>query len=299
MTARQGDFLLLNYTLKVKESGETVDTTYDAVAKSAHIHSGDAVYRPKFIILGEGWMPKGLEESLVGLETGKQTTIELTPDKGYGARDPGKMRLVPLRRFREKGIDPIPGGQVELDGRPAVVRAVGAGRVQVDYNHPLAGRTLVYDLLIERVLEEDPDKILNIISRRVPEVSSDKFVLDRHDRDLTIEVPDEAFYLSGIQVAKKAIASDLQKYLPRINSISFLETFKKPTSEIEPESLSEPAKEDILQPAPEERVQPAEQKEEMPEPKRTQPKKRATPQRRKASGATSRKRAMAGSENQR
>lgn len=299
MTARQGDFLLLNYTLKVKESGETVDTTYDTVAKGAHIHSGDAVYRPKFIILGEGWLPKGLEDSLVGLETGKQTTIELPPDRGYGARDPGKMRLVPLRRFREKGIDPIPGGQVELDGRPAVVRAVGAGRVQVDYNHPLAGRTLVYDVSIERVIEEDPDKILNIISRRAPEVASDKFKLDQHDRDLTIEVPEEAFYLSGIQVAKKAIASDLQKYLPRINSISFLETFKKPASETEPETPPEPAKADMPQPAPEEPTRPTEQKELIPEPTKTQPKRRPTPQRRKALGATSRKRAMAGSENQR
>ncbi len=297
MAARQGDFLLLNYTLKVKESGETVDTTYDTVAKNAHIHSGDAVYRPKFIILGEGWMPKGLEDSLVGLETGKQTSIELTPDKGYGARDPGKMRLVPLRRFREKGIDPIPGGQVELDGRPAVVRAVGAGRVQVDYNHPLAGRTLVYDLAIEKVLEDDSDKILSIISRRVPEVPSDKFVLNQHDRDLTVEVPEEAFYLSGIQVAKKAIASDLQKYLPRINSISFLETLKRPASE--PEASPEPAKEEIVQPATEGGGQPAEEKEEMPEPKQAQPKRGATSQRRKAPGATSRKRAMAGSENQR
>src|SRR2546422_8147435 len=297
MAARQGDFLLLNYTLKVKESGETVDTTYDTVAKNAHIHSEDTVYRPKFIILGEGWMPKGLEDSLVGLETGKQTTIELTPDKGYGARDPGKMRLVPLRRFREKGIDPIPGGQVELDGRAAVVRAVGAGRVQVDYNHPLAGRTLVYDLSIEKVFEDDADKILGIISRRVPEVPSDKFVLDQHNRDLTIEVPEEAFYLSGIQVAKKAIASDLQKYLPRINSTSFLETFKNPTSQ--PEAPVEPAKEDVVQPPVEEQAQPAKEKEEVPEPETAEPKRRATPQRRKASGAASRKRAMAGSENQR
>src|SRR5437867_3196108 len=254
MAARQGDFLLLNYTLKVKESGETVDTTYDTVAKNAHIHSEDTVYRPKFIILGEGWMPKGLEDSLVGLETGKQTTVELTPDKGYGARDPGKMRLVPLRRFREKGIDPIPGGQVELDGRAAVVRAVGAGRVQVDYNHPLAGRTLVYDLSIEKVFEEDADKILSIISRRVPEIPSEKFTLGQHDRDLTIEVPEEAFYLSGIQVAKKAIASDLQKYLPRITSISFLEIFKKPSEQGAP---PEPATKDIAQPPLEEQPRPA------------------------------------------
>ncbi|HEY5620676.1 MAG TPA: FKBP-type peptidyl-prolyl cis-trans isomerase, partial [Candidatus Bathyarchaeia archaeon] len=104
MAAKPGDFLLLNYTLKVKESGETVDTTFDSVAKDANIHREDAFYGPKFVILGEGWLPKGLEDSLVGLDAGKSTTVELSPEKGYGPRDPAKMRLVSLRRFREKGI---------------------------------------------------------------------------------------------------------------------------------------------------------------------------------------------------
>src|SRR5689334_2561317 len=138
MTVKPGDFLLVNFTLKVKESGQTVDTTYDAVAKDAHLHREDTSYGPRFIILGEGWLPKGLEDSLVGADVGKPTTIELPPEKGYGNRDPGKMRLVPIRRFRDEKIEPVPGAEIELGGRRAVVRSVGAGRVQVDYNHPLA-----------------------------------------------------------------------------------------------------------------------------------------------------------------
>src|SRR5713101_8082439 len=85
------------------------------------------------------------------------------PEKGFGNRDPQMMRLVPLRRFRDKEY-PTPGQQVEFDGRPAVVRAVGAGRVQVDYNHPLAGRTLVYDVSIDKVLDNENEKILNLIA---------------------------------------------------------------------------------------------------------------------------------------
>src|SRR5215467_12137353 len=228
MATKPGDFLLLNYTLKVKEDGKTVDTTYDTVAKTAHIHHDDHPYGPKFVILGEGWIPKGLEERLLEMDAGTPATIELPPDKGYGARDPAKMRLVPLRKFREQNIDPAPGRQVELDGRPAVVRAVGAGRVQVDYNHPLAGRTLIYDVSIERVLSDDNEKVLNIISRRIPEVNNDKFALSRQETDITIEVPEEAFYLSGLQIAKKAISTDIQKYFPTIGGISFRETFKRP-----------------------------------------------------------------------
>src|SRR3989442_614568 len=125
MAVKSGDFLLVNYTLKVKESGETVDTTFDSVAKDAHIHREDSTFGPKFIILGEGWLPKGLEESLVGLDPGTNKTVELTPEKGYGIRDPGKMRLVPIRRFREKsGVEPNPGLQAELDGHTVAFQEI-------------------------------------------------------------------------------------------------------------------------------------------------------------------------------
>lgn len=245
MSVKPGDFVLLNYTVKVKESGETVDTTYDTVAKDAHIHREDSVFKPRFIIVGEGWMPKGLEEALEGANSGKQLTVELPPEKGYGTRDPAKIRLVPLRRFREKGVEPIPGRQVDLDGRPAMVRAVGAGRVQLDYNHPLAGRTLIYDVSIEKVLEDENEKILNIISMRIPEVENSKFTLHKAKEEVTIDIPEEAFYLSGLQVAKKEITSDLQKYLPDVDTVSFREVFKRtlPKPAPEPTTPSETKKE--------------------------------------------------------
>src|SRR5947208_13769884 len=103
MAAKAGDVLLVNFTLKVRESGETVDTTYDAVAKDTHLHREDSTYGPRFIILGEGWLPQGLEDSLVEADIGKKTTVELRPDNGIGTRDPAKMRRVPLRRIRDNG----------------------------------------------------------------------------------------------------------------------------------------------------------------------------------------------------
>jgi len=295
LPARQGDFLLVNYTLKVKESGETVDTTFDTVAKEAHIHREDATFAPKFIILGEGWLPRGLEDSLIGLEPGTSKTVELSPEKGFGNRDPGKMRLVPLRRFKDKDY-PTPGQQVEFDGRPAVVRAVGAGRVQVDYNHPLAGRTLVYDVSIDKVLEDESEKILSLIALRIPEVSKEKFALRKNQSALTIEVPEEAFYLSGLQIAKKAVTTDLQKFFPDIDVVSFQEVFKM--SARKPESTARAADREAA-------VTPS----EGPEAAEAQPgpiaKKPRSPSKKKETTAkkpptsTSRKRPKMGSENQR
>ena len=297
MAVKQGDFLLVNYTLKVKESGETVDTTFDSVAKDTHIHREGAVFAPKFVVLGEGWLPKGLEESLVGLDPGTNKTVELSPEKGFGARDPGKMRLVPLRRFKDQDY-PSPGKEIVIDGRPAVVRAVGAGRVQVDFNHPLAGRTLIYDVSIDKVLDDENEKILNIISLRIPEVSKEKFVLGRDKGQLTIDVPEEAFYLRGLQVAKKEVTTDLQKYFPDIDTIAFQEVFKRtepklqtaparPAEPVEPVAKKEEKKEMV-----EEEAKPATKK-----PKSPAKKKEAAPK--KPSTTTSRKRSKMGSENQR
>src|SRR2546428_14134589 len=122
MAVKPGDFLLVNFTLKVKESGETVDTTYDAVAKDTHLHREDSTYGPRFIILGEGQLPKGLEDSLVGVDIGKQTTDDLPPHKADGTRDHTKMRLLPARHYRRKGIDATPGAQTASDGRQATAR---------------------------------------------------------------------------------------------------------------------------------------------------------------------------------
>src|SRR6266571_8629026 len=291
MAVKPGDFLLVNYTLKVKESGETVDTTFDSVAKESHIHREDSTFGPKFIILGEGWLPKGLEESLVGLDPGTNKTVELTPEKGFGAREPGKMRLVPLRRFKDQEY-PTPGKQVEFEGRPAIVRAVGAGRVQVDFNHPLAGRTLVYDVSIDKVLENENEKILSLIALRIPEVPKEKFELKKHQSDLTIEVPEEAFYLSGLQVAKKAVTSDLQKFFPDIDTVAFQEVFKR--SEPKPELPATTAKPVEISPEKEEATEAAPSAPK--KPKGPAKKKEVAPK--KPSTRTSRKRAKMGSENQ-
>jgi peptidylprolyl isomerase len=296
MTVKPGDFLLVNFTLKVKESGETVDTTYDAVAKDTHLHREESTYGPRFIILGEGWLPKGLEDSLVGLDIGKQTTVELPPDKGFGTRDPAKMRLVPLRRFREQGI-PSPGAQIELDGRAATVRAVGAGRVQVDYNHPLAGRTLIYEVSIEKVVEDDNEKVLNIISKRIPEVDKAKFGVERNSSDLTIEVPEEAFYLSGLQVAKKSVTSDLQKYFPNIETISFREVFKRAVAPPDTEETSKPEVPQARKPVDSAETEAPDKPEKAPA--QPPPRKRKTPTARKPASKGPTKRAMMGSESQR
>jgi len=226
---KNGDFLLVNYTLKVKETSETVGTTLESVAKEAKLYRGEERYEPYFVVIGEAWVPKGLDEALTGLEVGKASTVEVPPEKGYGARDPKKVRLVPLRKFTAEGLAPVPGLQVNIEGKPAQIRSVGAGRVQVDYNHPFAGKTLMYDVTVERVLEIDEDKLRALIHRHLTTIEPQKFNIKFNGGEkVEIEVPEEAFFLEGLQVAKRTLTADIEKFFPKIGTVIFLETFKKP-----------------------------------------------------------------------
>jgi peptidylprolyl isomerase len=224
---KKGDFALINYICKVEESGEIIDATIEEEAKKAGVHKERGKYGPLFVIVGEGWVPKGLDEGLVGLTIGETTIIKVPPEKGYGLRDPTKIKLIPLRRFKKEGVNPTPGMQIEIDNKPALVRAVGAGRVQVDFNHPLSGRTLIYEVSIEKILKDNEEKAKALINKHIPDVSEEKFKVVFAEDSVEIEIPEETFFIDGLQLAKRAIALDILKYFNQVKNVRFIERYER------------------------------------------------------------------------
>lgn len=231
MTFQNGDFLVIEYTGKVKETGEVFDTTNEEIAKKANFYKAGETYEPKLVVVGEGWILKPLDESLLAMEMDKPSSIEIPPEKAFGERDPNKIRRVPLRNLVNKGIELRVGKLVEFDNKFAVIRAIGAGRVLLDFNPPLAGKTLVYEVNINKHLKNDEEKVIEIIHRRIPVVEKEKFKFVIKDDNITIKVPEEAFYLEGIQVAKRGIALDLQKFFQKLSMINFNEIYSNPKKE--------------------------------------------------------------------
>jgi len=235
MPFEKGDFLLIDFVAKVKETGEVFDTTIEDVAKKERLHKEGEIYEPQLVTVGEGWVLKALDESLPNLEMSKTTPVEVPPEKAFGNRDPEKVRLVPLRRLTAKGITPQLGMHVEFEGKHAVVRTMGAGRIQLDFNPPLAGKTLIYEVTVQKKLETKEEKINALIHRRIPAVDITKFTLKmgkKTSKTIDINVPEEAFYVEGLQLAKRGIATDIQKFFPETATIKFVETFtkKEPTA---------------------------------------------------------------------
>jgi FKBP-type peptidyl-prolyl cis-trans isomerase 2 len=227
MSIEKGAFLLVDYTGKVKETGEVFDTTIEELAKKERLYKEGDIYEPRLIIVGEGWVLKALDESFQNFEVDKAASIEIPSDKAFGSRDPEKVRMVPLRRLTARGITPQLGMRLEFDGKLAIVRTLGSGRVQLDFNPPLAGKTLVYEVTVKKKLEAKDEKISTLVHRRIPTVEIEKFGIKIGKNLATISVPEEAFLIEGIQLAKRGVATDIQKFFPEMITVRFVEEFKR------------------------------------------------------------------------
>src|SRR6056297_514428 len=100
-----------------------------------------------------------IDEFLIGKEVGKNYTIELTPEKAFGKRDPKQLQMIPLKVFYQHQINPVPGASFNFDGKIAKVLTVSGGRVMVDFNNPLAGKDVVYDIEVKRKVDDLNEQI--------------------------------------------------------------------------------------------------------------------------------------------
>ena len=239
MTFNKGSLILVEYTAKVKDTGEVFETTIEAEAKKHSIHDANVKYQPKLVSVGESWVIKGLDEALANSKVGDKTSVEVTPDKGFGERDSGKVRMIPLRKLGEDADKVTVGDTIEIDQKTGIIRFIGSGRVQIDYNHRFAGKTIIYDVNVLKALETDDEKINGMLKRHLP-VDDSKLVFKKTGTSLDITIPEELFRSDGLQVMKHFIQSDIFKFVPTLEKINFLETHLNKSSETQKKEESNP-----------------------------------------------------------
>jgi len=233
MPFNEKDFVLVEYTATVKETGSVVDTTSAEVAKANNIFDEDKQYEPILVVIGEGRVVKGLEEAIREMNEGEEREVEIPPEKAYGERDPSKLRRIPLREFRKGEIEPIPGRIVEINGVPAVIRDVSGGRVLVDFNHPLAGKVLIYKVKVTKHLKTDEEKIRALLKRRLRAKDPEKYQIAilRDEGVVQIKIPEQDMLNQDIQLAKRALAREVLEYIPGISKVVFVEEISKQKEE--------------------------------------------------------------------
>ncbi len=230
MPLEKGSLILLDYTARVKDTNDIFDTTREEEAKKTNLYDPTHKYEPKIVSVGESWVLKGLDEALSGANVGDRLNIEVSPEKAFGKRDDTKIRMIPQRKLGDKADEVGVGDEIEIDNRRGIVRYVGSGRIQVDFNHRLAGKTLLYDANVLKRLESDSEKVSALIKRRLG-VDEAKLQTNLVEHNLEIQLPEETYLADGLQIVKRAVANDIFKFVPSVKTIKFVESYQAPAEQ--------------------------------------------------------------------
>jgi FKBP-type peptidyl-prolyl cis-trans isomerase 2 len=159
MTVKNGDFIRIDYIEKV--DGQAIAATNKDSAEELGIYNEENQYDPQLIVVGAGQLVKGFEEDLVSKEIGYSGKVEIPPEMAFGSHDPKKVEIIPINRFKEQ--KPVPGMRVGVENKVGTVTRIIGRKVSIDFNHNLAGRTIVYDYKIIESIEDRLEKLKALI----------------------------------------------------------------------------------------------------------------------------------------
>ena len=194
-------FVRVRYTAKIKDTGEIFEKTKE----------------PRPMIVGSDMLIKGLEKALQGMEAGQEKKIVIPPKEAYGERNPSLVRLVPMQIFVKHKMTPYPGMVISLEGLPARIQTVSGGRVRVDFNPMLAGKTLEYQIKIEKTVTSIDEKIKILFGMLFPGIPSKDLKIEKKENGITIILPKGCLALKDLQERKNAFVENIKKLLKMEN----------------------------------------------------------------------------------
>ncbi|MCW8887391.1 MAG: peptidylprolyl isomerase [Motiliproteus sp.] len=134
-----GTQVTLHFAIKL-EDGQLVDSNFETA--------------PATFTVGDGKLLPGFEQALFGMAEGEKGILRIMPEQGFGMPNPSNVQTIPRNRFSEMDLQPglvVSFADAANGELPGVVQAIESDQVKVDFNHPLAGRTIYFDVEILKV----------------------------------------------------------------------------------------------------------------------------------------------------
>ena len=236
MTVKNGDFIRIDYTESV--DGQVIAATDKDVATEKGIFNEETQYGPHLIVVGAGQLVKGFEEDLIGKEIGYSGKVEIPPKSAFGVRDPKKVEIVPANRFKEQ--KPVPGMRVSSENKVGTVTRVIGRKVSVDFNHPLADKTIVYEYRIAEEIVDRQEKLKALIKTFA------RMELESEIRDdvAVITAPWELSYYKEWLMIRRGLADMIIQHL-ELKEVNYVE--KHTGEKVKAELISPPAKEPVAE----------------------------------------------------
>ena len=155
MSLKANDFIEIEFTGKIK-NGEVFDSNIKEVIEEFNLKTPA---KPFIFALGQGMFLKGVDDFLIGKEPNKEYKIELSAENAFGKRDAKLIQLIPMQVFKQHKINPVPGFSFNFDGRIGKILSVSGGRIRVDFNNPLSGKDIEYNLKVLRKIKDKKEEI--------------------------------------------------------------------------------------------------------------------------------------------
>ena len=143
----EGTIVHVDYELYNNESGDLIETTREDVAKEQEMHQEGRSYSPMVCVVGGGNLIPGFEAALADAKANKEIEVVIEAADAYGEKDPEQIETISIDKLIRAVKDPNSlyiGAPVNIGNRQGYLSYLAAGRARVDYNHPMAGKTLKY-----------------------------------------------------------------------------------------------------------------------------------------------------------
>jgi FKBP-type peptidyl-prolyl cis-trans isomerase 2 len=225
---KEGDFITIDYVGKVKNTGKIFDLTREDVAKKEGLMSDNARFGPITIIVGAKHVIPGLDTHLLGLKVGDNKTFDIPCSDGFGNKDATLVKLIPRSEFKKQKVNPMPGMPVNLDNKYGIVQSVSGGRIKVDFNHPLAGKELSYDIEIHDKLDKPEEQIRALFRFHLSKVDTKAVEVKIIGKIADISTPKDPRTRRYINLTEEIIAGEILKYIKGVETVKFIDVFEKP-----------------------------------------------------------------------
>lgn len=238
-----GAVVEINYSAKVVD-GEVFDTTIREVAENAGILEENVTYKANAVVVGAEELFEQVNDALKEMKVGEERKILIDAEDAYGLRNQKLISVVPFREFIKEKIHPFPGLIIDLNDRRGKVQSVSGGRVRVDFNHPLAGKDIEYDLKVEKEIKDLKEKVEVLFEKYFGPIPSD-------DRELKVNVKEQEVTISlnekygqALEPLKKMFSDLLTKHIVGVKKVEYVSKAEKKEDKKETKSEKKAEKKD-------------------------------------------------------
>lgn len=245
ITMEEGTIVHVDYELYNGETGDLIETTREEVAKEHDAHQEGRAYQPMVCVVGGGQLIPGFEAALADAKKNKETEVTIAPADGYGEKDATQIETISIDKLIRAVQDPNSlyiGAPVNINNRQGHLSYLAAGRARIDYNHPMAGKTLKYTFKIVKVVEGKEDQVVALLEANT---GHKEFQVSFDGDDLNIVIPQTMLFDTNAAMLKFRLVTTIRDAVD-CGKVSFIEVHEPRGFGVDDEEDSEDSTEEDL-----------------------------------------------------